>query len=733
MGITANKLSFSLRISKRFYKEDIGNKLEDFEILQKIGKGGNGYAIKVRSKKNLKTYVIKRNPIEQKKEIILLTKLSHDNVCKCLSDFKEGDYFYIVMDLYNNKDLFHFLSAYMETNTKINEAIIWDILNQCLDALVYIHNKGLIHRDIKLANIFMNDTGKVVIGDFGHCAVVKNEYLKNYTSNPQEQEMLKFEYTDCGTINFKAPEMIEGYPYDQKVDVYSLGVCLYCLCCQIVPNPDNYQIALQQNNYYSFDLRNIIYNMLIKDPNQRPNSSDLYQIYKQNYINKFVANTSLYSVIQCFFNYQNCIEYFSSPFKIDYILDTEYKKEVALALLGTKNNFDNKTRVDESTYVLRNIICRENKIKDNIELSPSHVINFMLIALGYELNEISRELINSGITNSQKYCNFHNFNEFVNFYNSKFRSLISENFCGVLKKTFKCTTCRYESTEFQKYNFISFNLNNYNQIYKQNSINIIDIFNYYNSNSILLGFNKHINCKNCNDKREHYLIRQFYCFPKNLIIMFEQNNNNINVEYFDEIYLNEQKDPETSYKYNLTGIICDIKNRNNGITKYVCFIKKYNNMNNYNWVYCDNKSDESGKTATLSFIQTYGIVVSLFYYCEVKNTFNINEDYMNDMNYNSLRFYKNMNNQVNEFIFNNMFMNINYDNRNINNTLQTMVQNPMENNNFNNNINLNNNNNFGINNNMNDYAMNMNNMNNYNNNNNMGNNMNYMNNQNIQL
>ena len=70
MGITANKLSFSVKISKNFYKEeDIGNKLEDFEILQKLGKGGNGYAIKVRSKKNLKTYVIKGNKDEQKKEI----------------------------------------------------------------------------------------------------------------------------------------------------------------------------------------------------------------------------------------------------------------------------------------------------------------------------------------------------------------------------------------------------------------------------------------------------------------------------------------------------------------------------------------------------------------------------------------------------------------------------------------------------------------------------------------
>ncbi len=711
MGISSSKSSLSFKISKRFYNEDIGDKLDDFEILQKLGKGGNGYAIKVRSKKNLKTYVIKQNPIEEKKEIIILTKLDHDNICKCLKHFEEGGYFYFLMDLYNNKDLFHFLSAYMQTNTKINEVVIWDILNQSLDALVYIHNKGLIHRDIKLGNIFMTDKGKVVIGDFGHCAVMKDEDLKNYTLNPQEQELLKFNCGLFGAPNFRAPEMSSGY-YDQKVDVYSLGVCLYCLCCQIIPHPDNYALALQNNNYYSYDLRNIIYNMLIKDPSQRPTSSDLYQLYKQKYINIYVANTSIFSVVKCFFNYQNCWNYFSQPWTLDYVLDTSYQKEVALALLGIKNNLKEKKRVEEGCYVLRNILCKNNKVKDSIELSPSYIINLILIILYYELNEVlpaEKQLIEAmNVNKSIIFCDFKNYDNFINFYNQRFKSLISENFSGVLKKTFTCSMCGNITTKFQKYNFINFNLNHYTHLSKQNHINIIDIFNYYNNNILFLDVNnKHIKCKKCDHHRNHDLNKQFYCFPKNLIITFEKAQNNNKIGFSETIYLNEKKDSNTNYEYNLIGVINEIADLSNEHKKYVCYVKEFNSMNNnYIWKLYDEKSvNESGQISSYFDITNNGTVVALFYYCDSKNSFN--EYFNNVTNINNYQFFNNMENYVNHFIFNNMFNNINYNNRNINNNLQMMNINPMGNN-----INIVNSNDFG---------------NNININNNMGNNANVMN------
>ena len=93
-----------------------------------------------------------------------------------------------------------------------------------------------------------------------------------------------------------------------------------------------------------------------------------------------------------------------------------------MALLGIKNNLKEKKRVEEGCYVLRNILCKNNKVKDSIELSPSYIINLILIILYYELNEVlpaEKKLIEvSGINKSKIFCDFKNYDNFIkkNFY-----------------------------------------------------------------------------------------------------------------------------------------------------------------------------------------------------------------------------------------------------------------------------------------------------------------------------
>ena len=62
MSISANYRGFLFKVPNDYMSNDIGNKLDDFEILKNIGHGGSGHAIKVKSKKNYKLYVIKRTP-----------------------------------------------------------------------------------------------------------------------------------------------------------------------------------------------------------------------------------------------------------------------------------------------------------------------------------------------------------------------------------------------------------------------------------------------------------------------------------------------------------------------------------------------------------------------------------------------------------------------------------------------------------------------------------------------
>lgn len=694
MGVSANTHGLTFHIPNKYDIKEIGNKLEDFEIIQNLGQGGNAFVLKARSKKNFKLYAIKKSKEikdEQKREIIILQKLDHPNICQCKAVFKEEGYYYIVMDLFNNKDLYRYLSANMEIGKKIKEENIWQIFNQCLFALAYIHSKGYIHRDIKLGNIFMNDNGKVVIGDFGLCAMFdQNEFNK---LNVDEKNLLKFIPSPCGTQNFFAPEITSGN-YIQNADVYSLGVCFFCLCYQNLP-PQNYEQILTNDQNYDFELRKLIFNMLNPNPNQRPSSSDLYNYFKKIYIQNYVTNTCIYSVLQCLFNYPNFLQYFSDPFEIQYISGTEYKKDIFYCLLAIKNSMNDISEIESNAYVLRQkIVGEENKLKDNVELAPVDVVNSILNSLYNELNQIPNEnqklLVSSNV--------FNDFNKFVNHFDQRFYSIISQNFTGVLRKTLKCQeiNCQGQELLFQKYNFIYFNISNYINNFSQNtSVKIEDIFNYYNNTFVSLKFNQLIDCQFCKRKTHHIENKQFYRLPKNLIIMLDKTKcNNINVDFNQNLYL---KDQINAYNYTLYGFISEEKNMNNGKTKYIAFIKKNNG-----WIKCDNNYfsfNNNFQMYNFQNIKNYGNIISLFYYDEnrvINQPTNININYNTKLS-NSI--INSTNEFANKYMFNNLYNNtIDFNMKNNNFNWQIMSNQPINNNinnnqQINNNLNINNNNN----------------------------------------
>ena len=257
---------------------NIGNKIEDFTILQVMGKGAFGFVAKVKSKINHEIYALKKFIMEDlneeerkmmKNEIIFLKYFDHDNVCSCLSSFEKDGCFYFVMKLFNNKDLYKFLAAYRDLNINIKEDVLWDIFYQCLDGLSYIHNKGIIHRDIKLASILMDDKKKIIIGDFGISAVMDKNSALQFIKEEEDKEMIDSlifnPNTFLGTKNFKAPEVENQQMYNQKADVYSMGVCFYALCFWGFPyNKLGNLFKLRSDIYYSNELKDIIERKLIK-------------------------------------------------------------------------------------------------------------------------------------------------------------------------------------------------------------------------------------------------------------------------------------------------------------------------------------------------------------------------------------------------------------------------------------------------------------------------------------
>ena len=82
-------------------------------------------------------------------EVIILRRLNNPNVCKCYNIFRDQNYLYFIMEFMNNGDLKSFYAANKLLKNQVPEEKLWDIFYKCLNGLAYIHQQGLIHRDIK--------------------------------------------------------------------------------------------------------------------------------------------------------------------------------------------------------------------------------------------------------------------------------------------------------------------------------------------------------------------------------------------------------------------------------------------------------------------------------------------------------------------------------------------------------------------------------------------------------
>lgn len=157
-----------------------------------------------------------------KAEIELLKSVSCVNVVRMIEHFREKmpydpqEYDFLVME-YCESNLLDFVFTRPHHILEEREAV--DIFAQILNGFRSIHEKGIIHRDLKLENVLIN-CGVIKIADFG---------LAKKLDEPASTSRHLLTRSFCGTKAYLAPEILMGSYYDYKVDIWSLGVLLFVL------------------------------------------------------------------------------------------------------------------------------------------------------------------------------------------------------------------------------------------------------------------------------------------------------------------------------------------------------------------------------------------------------------------------------------------------------------------------------------------------------------------------
>jgi len=257
---------------------------EFFELGQKLGKGAfstvflgtekgtrQQFAIKAIKKQFIKKKLLDR-------EIEIMTSIRHDNILYCKTVYETDQKIFLVLELVQGGELYDKIvedGEYTEDESK-------NILMQILDAVEYLHEKGIAHRDLKPENILcVTQTSKksprfekIKVADFGLSKVFAKDPL----------------VSQCGSPTYVAPEVLVGQQYTKAVDMWAIGVISFVMltgCFPFYEENDNYAALYKKimdvdytypDNLRLSDLaKDFISHLLVKDPTARMTPQQCFQ------------------------------------------------------------------------------------------------------------------------------------------------------------------------------------------------------------------------------------------------------------------------------------------------------------------------------------------------------------------------------------------------------------------------------------------------------------------------